>query len=119
LRKNAIHFHNPYRKTNGFWNPLQVGRQTVSRRILSLLVAHPKYGEGQRQWTHRDVGLWVECLRSKGILRAGAQELLRSADGKQPVTVERLAEILEAGAFSSLLAALDGDCRAVLEWWRT
>ena len=27
LRKNAIPFHNPYRKANGFWNPLRMGRR--------------------------------------------------------------------------------------------
>ena len=40
LRKNGIPFHNPYRKTNGFWNPLRIGKKGSSaNRILSLLVA--------------------------------------------------------------------------------
>lgn len=118
LRKNAIPFHNPFRKANCFWNPLRLGAQTVSRRIISLLVAHPKYGEGQRQWTHRDVTLWVEYLRSKGVLQIQAKEILESADRNQPVTIKHLAEILEPGALTSLLAAFDGDCRTLLEWWR-
>jgi hypothetical protein len=86
--------------------------------MLSLLVAHPEYGEGQRQWTHRDVALWIECLRSKGVLIASAREFVQSADGKQPVTVEQLSQIFEPGAMASLEAAFDGDWRALLEWWR-
>jgi DNA helicase II / ATP-dependent DNA helicase PcrA len=118
LRKNAIPFHNPYRKANGLWNPLRIGPRSIGRRMLSLLVAHPEYGEGQRQWTHHELALWVECLRSKGVLRSGARELVQSADGKQPVTVEPLSQIFEPGALASLLAAFDGDWRALLEWWR-
>jgi DNA helicase-2/ATP-dependent DNA helicase PcrA len=118
LRKNAIPFHNPYRKTNGFWNPMRIGSQSVSRRILALLVAHPKYSVGQRQWTHRDVALWAALLCENGVLKAGAREVLKSADGKEPVTVEQLAQILETGALASLLDAFDGDWRALLGWWR-
>ena len=118
LRKNGISFHNPYRKANGLWNPLRVGSHSVSRRMLSLLVAHPKYGEGQRQWTYHDLTLLTEWLRTKGILRTGARELVQSDDGKQPVTVEQLSQIFEPRALASLQAAFDGDWRALLEWWR-
>jgi superfamily I DNA/RNA helicase len=118
LRKNAIPFHNPYRKANGFWNPLRLGPRSMSRRILALLVAHPKYGEGQRQWTQRDVTLWVDCLRSQGVLRPGARELLRSAGGKEAVTIEQLAQVLEPAALASFLATFDSDWRALLDWWR-
>ena len=118
LRKNAIPFHNPYRKTNGLWNPLRMGPHSISRRILSLLVAHPTYGEGQRQWAHHDLALWIECLRSKGILRAGARELVLCADRKQPVTVEHLSQIFEPGAFACLQTAFNGDWRTLLQWWR-
>jgi superfamily I DNA/RNA helicase len=117
LRKNSIPFHNPYRKSNGLWNPVRIGPRSISRRILSLLIAHPAYGEDQRQWTFRDVALWAECLRGD-VLKTGVRERLESADPKQPATVEQLAEILTPGALSSLLATLDGNWRALLEWWR-
>ena len=51
LRKKGIPFHNPYRKANGLWNPLLVGRRTSSRTVLALLQAHPQYGEGTHEWT--------------------------------------------------------------------
>lgn len=51
LRRNAIPFHNPYRKSNGFWNPLRIGRGSTPSRILALLVAHPGFGDGRRRVT--------------------------------------------------------------------
>ena len=45
LRKHGIPFHNPYRKSNGFWNPLRQGsRGSTVSRILSLLIGHPEIG---------------------------------------------------------------------------
>jgi superfamily I DNA/RNA helicase len=60
----------------------------------------------------------MECLRSEGVLRPGAKDFLRSGDGKEAVTVERLAEILEPKALSSLLATFDSDLQALLVWLR-
>jgi superfamily I DNA/RNA helicase len=120
LRKNGIPFHNPYRKTNGFWNPLRIGKKSSSaNRILSLLVAHPEFGDGHRAWTKRDLALWVEWLGSKGILKDGAKEIIQTRDGSDPVSAEHLHAIFETGAFESLMAARDGGNRALLDWWRT
>jgi hypothetical protein len=117
LRKSAIPFHRPYRKHNGIWNPLRLGPNSATRRLLALLLAHPQYGEGQRQWTHADVRLWAEWLPN-GVLKAGATELLAAADRKEPVTTARLAEFLEPEPLASLLAAFESNWRALLEWWR-
>ena len=119
LRKNAIPFHNPYRKSNGLWNPMKMGPHSITRRILSLLVAHPQYGESRRAWTHHDVVLWTEWLRGSGVLRHDAQEFLLSADGKQLVTPDQLAYILEPPVLASLGGAFQGDWGALLNWWRS
>lgn len=119
LRKRGIPFHNQYRKANGFWNPLRHGRKGSSvNRILSLLVAHPEFGEGHHEWTHGDVKSWVECLYSKGLLRTGAKAMLEETDEAKPVTLHRLDEIFEPAAMESLLAAFEGDYRQLLGWWR-
>ena len=45
LRKNGIPFHNPYRKANGFWNPLRTGsRQSAANRTLVLPTGHSRIG---------------------------------------------------------------------------
>ena len=120
LRKNGIPFHNPYRKTNGFWNPLRIGKKGSSaNRILSLLAAHPEFGNGHRAWTKGDLALWGDWLDSKGILKNGAIEILQTRAGSHPASMEHLQAILETGAFESLMAARDGDNRTLLDWWRT
>jgi superfamily I DNA/RNA helicase len=120
LRKNGIPFHNPYRKANGFWNPLRIGTKGSSvNRILSLLVAHPQFGDGHRAWTNRDLALWSEWLESRGILKHGAKEIIKTCAGSHLVTMEHLQTVFELGALESLLAAWHGDYRALLGWWRT
>jgi superfamily I DNA/RNA helicase len=119
LRKWGIPFHNPYRKSNGFWNPLRLGRKGASaNRILSLLAAHPDYGDDSRPWTHRDLKLWANWLNSRGILKLGAKVQIEQARDTLAVTTERLDELFEAGALESLLATFQGDYRQLLDWWR-
>ncbi len=119
LRKRGIPFHNPYRRSNGYWNPIRIGKRTsTAGRILALLVAHPGFGEGHHPWTMGDVADWAEFLHSKGVLRHGAKAALKVADPSKPATMERLDEIFEATAFESLMTAWDGDYGGLLEWWR-
>jgi len=118
LRKRGIPFHNPYRKSNGFWNPLRIGKKGSSAsRIMALLVGHPDFGEGHRPWTHGDVALWAESMTAKGILKHGMKKKLQQYDPAQTATMERLDEIFETGALASLMDAWDGDYRALLDWW--
>lgn len=119
LRKNAIPFHNPYRRSNGFWNPLRTGRRgSTVNRILALLAAQPSSGDAHRQWTAGEFALWTEWLTAKGILKHGAKTHLREWDDARPVTLEDLDAVFEAGALESLLACFEGDHRALLAWWR-
>ena len=120
LRKNAIPFNNPYRRSNGFWNPLRAGqRGSTVNRVLALLVAHPDFGEGHREWTAGDFVLWTEWLTAKGILKHGAKAHLHSRDASQPMTIADLDAVFETASLQSLLTCFDGDHRALLQWWRS
>jgi len=119
LRKNAIPFHNPYRRANGFWNPLRMSRRgSTVNRVLALLVAHPDFGECHREWTAGDFALWAEWLTAKGILKHGAKAHLRNKEASQPVTIADLDAVFETAALQSLLTCFEGDHRALLSWWR-
>jgi superfamily I DNA/RNA helicase len=119
LRRRSIPFHNPYRKSNGFWNPLRSGSKGSSAsRVLALLVAHPDFDEAHRAWTYSDLVLWADCLASKQVLKHGMREKLRQYDQAQLVRMEQLDEIFETGALTSLMVAWGGDYRALLNWWR-
>jgi len=119
LRKNGIPFHNPYRKANGFWNPLRLGSAgSAARRILSLLGAHPGWAVTQRSWECRELLSWTEWLAPHELLRAGGRDLLLS-DLRAPASIELLAEVFESNALESLLAACAQGYPALLRWWRS
>jgi superfamily I DNA/RNA helicase len=109
LRRWGIPFHNPYRKSTGFWNPLRHGRNGSSTNRIVALVGH-------YPWTHGDLKLWSEWLNPKGNLRPGAKDLIEAADDSLPVTTARLRELFESDALGALLAA-SGDSRGLLQWW--
>ncbi len=118
LRKNAIPFHNPYRRASGFWNPLRLGKGSTVRRIMSLLAGHPQFAGPNGFWTFGDLALWSEWLIAAGIFSTDAAELLRCGDAREHITAERLPDIFRADVMASLLATFEGDYRALLEWWR-
>lgn len=119
LRKRGIPFHNPYRKSNGFWNPLRIGKKgSTASRIVALLVAHPDFGDGQRQWTCGDLALWTDSLVANGILKPGMKEKIRELDRARTASMEQLEAIFEARALVTLMDAFHGDHRALLAWWR-
>lgn len=118
LRKNALPFHNPYRRSNGFWNPLRMGRGSSANRVLSLLVAHPQFGADSRAWTCGDVAIWAEWLHAEGIIKRGAKKKLSSLTPAETATIETLDDTFEPGALEALLKTFEGDYRELLDWWR-
>jgi DNA helicase-2/ATP-dependent DNA helicase PcrA len=119
LRKRGIPFHNPYRKSNGFWNPLRIGKKgSTAGRVLALLVAHPDFGDGQHRWTYGDLALWADWVTSHGILKHGMKEKLRDFDRAHTATNEQLDAIFEPAALETLMEACGGDYHALLSWWR-
>ncbi|HEY6346094.1 MAG TPA: ATP-dependent helicase [Bryobacteraceae bacterium] len=115
LRKNAIPFHNPYRRSNGFWNPIRTGSRYSAAGRARALVAAP-VGQGL-PWTRGDVALWAEWLRP-GVLKKHAAELLRDPDKRVRATPEWLSAIFEGKALADLNQALANGPAALLEWWR-
>jgi DNA helicase-2/ATP-dependent DNA helicase PcrA len=119
LRKNGIPFHNPFRRANGFWNPIRKGQSgSATNRVLALLAAHPAMGDATRPWTFGDLALWTEWLTAKGILKTGAKTRITSATPDASVSIATLDELFEPKALESLLDAFEGDHRRLLTWWR-
>ncbi len=119
LRKNGIPFHNPYRRANGFWNPIRKGRSgSAANRVLALLAAHPSAGTAARPWTFADLALWAEWLTAKGVLKPGAKGRIAAAEPDRAVSIASLDELFESGALESLLDTFEGDHRRLLTWWQ-
>ncbi len=119
LRKNGIPFHNPFRRANGFWNPIRKARTgSAANRVLALLAAHPAVGGTVRPWTFGDRALWTEWLAAKGILKTGAKTKIAAATPDAAVSIATLDELFEPRALESLLDAFEGDYRRLLIWWQ-
>lgn len=120
LRKNGIPFHNPHRKSNGFWNPLRTGsRNSAANRILALFVAHPEFGPGHHHWRYRDISLWCKWLRRNHVLKLGSAEDFSMMPPQEELTAESLEAAFEPDTLTKLLAALDKRPCALLDWWRS
>ena len=119
LRRNGIPFHNPFRRANGFWNPIRNGRSgSAANRVLALLAAHPAVGGAARLWTFADLALWTDWLAAKGVLKTGAKTRIASANPDAIVSIASLDELFESRALELLLDAFEGDHRRLLEWWQ-
>lgn len=118
LRDRGWPFHNPYRRSNGAWNPIRVGKAgTAANRILALLAAHPDMGPDQRRWTRQDVAAWADWLKAEGIMKRGKKKSLHDGDMHQLVTEQDLDDIFTVSALDELLASFEGDRGALLDWW--
>lgn len=119
LRREAIPFHNPYRKSNGFWNPLRTNsRKSAASRILALLVAHPGFGAGHHMWRGGELALWTDWL-PRGMLTDRGPEVVAALPPMKEVTPEILPTVFQAHTLTAILGALRARTpAALLDWWR-
>jgi DNA helicase II / ATP-dependent DNA helicase PcrA len=117
LRKNGIPFHNPHRKSNGFWNPLRTGsRQSAAHRFLALSIGYSGFGDRHRNWKFSDLALWMAWLRRDVVLE-GAREAIRAQAEHREVPLEFLATLFTPSAFRGLQMSLNASQDALLTWW--
>jgi superfamily I DNA/RNA helicase len=65
LRHRGVPFSNPWRESNGSWNP--IGKRkgiSMSQRVESLL-AGPR-------WTYKQMWEWCSCMKATGFMNRGA-----------------------------------------------
>lgn len=128
LKKEAIPFHNPYRRKNGGWNPLYSGdgerikRTMPVDRVLSFLRPDADtWGDESRQWTNHDLATWFEPVEAKGFLFSGAKADLKAMKGDMtPFDPQRLLTIVEPSHHEELDRLSMGGSHhtaEALRWW--
>jgi hypothetical protein len=112
LRKRGVAFHNPYRKSNGFWNPLGVTRRnSAANRLSALLSAHHcawRVGTLDRMRS-QSVARMAEAGRD--VARRGAFEEVKLMPPGAAVTLDTLVQIFEPLALAGLVEAFGADHR--------
>lgn len=108
LRRAGVLFHNPWRVTNGAWNPLRGGVE----RLRDFLRPDPRVNEGHiRLWTLRELHRWVELIRSDRLPTGAKREIKRRRDAQErredlpSITVEEGRELLGDEVWGELLVA--------------
>lgn len=96
LKNAGIPYHNPWRPSNGAWNPLASRRGSAfHERVLAF--CRPLYdvwGDERRFWTAQDVKSWAAALPAAGIFnRTQKSQVARCADNApDDVIAQRLRE---------------------------
>jgi superfamily I DNA/RNA helicase len=115
LRREAIPFHNPYRKSNGFWNPLRTSsRKSAANRVRALLIAHASFGAGHHSWRGGELALWAEWLPERGILTSRGREIIAALGPVKETTLEILGAIFQPDTRTDILEALRANTLAQL-----
>lgn len=86
LKRVGIPFCNPYRPSEGRWNPLGGGNgMSTAERVRRYLLPDPASGPDHRMWTYSDLRAWLELVAVReGGLRRGAKSLIRDGDDEVP-----------------------------------
>ena len=80
LKEQGIPFHNPYRKTNGAWNPLRRSEGSTLNRLAAFLGTDHMFPT----WTAEQLNLWVPLVKSDGILKRGAKTQIKELAEADP-----------------------------------
>lgn len=119
LKRQGIPFHNPFRKTNGGWNPMR-----SCKRLVSFLRPVPELlgrTEERRLWTWKELWDWVEFLRATaGLLRRGAKQTIKEnasgeAGGESTIHTDLQPLFTEEGWFKLKSAFLTNKPWSVFE----
>jgi len=114
LRERGLPFHNPYRKINGAWNPLQKRRGAKMTADRLTAFANPTLGFPP-VWSMSDIDLFIGHMRSKGAIVRGAKNLPKEymeRDVEMPDTIcnvyrEMLRTIFEPDIADEMMLQLE------------
>lgn len=107
LRREAVPFHNPYRRKRGDWNPLAPGgprRRTASDRLLAFLRPQESaWDDDACWWRGEDLKAWIDPLRAKGLLARGAKTRADALPGVEPVDLDVFDALWDPETIADLL----------------
>jgi len=93
LRERGLPFHNPYRMTNGKWNPLRSSKKHISTMDRLRAFSFPDNdNEGKtnlNRWSKDALMLWFPLLNSTDLLLSGTKKVVASGDFTVPTTADK------------------------------
>lgn len=102
LRACGIPFHNPYRRTQGAWNPLAMrGKKSTVARYLAyianeIIPERSAESDGKYGWTYAELGMWIEMIPATLFRKKGSKAgIIRDCEQMD----DRLISFQDAGLF--------------------
>jgi len=103
LRQQGIMFHNPYRVSNGAWNPIKLKTSnrkkedkqlsTLMRLMTYLRPCAEFWGRETDVWSEAELSAWIDMVSSKENLKKGAKKLMLERQS-HVITAEHILEEL-------------------------
>jgi superfamily I DNA/RNA helicase len=122
LRREGIPFHNPYRESNGRWNPLRGG----AKRLASFMRISPDaWGDRARGWTWKELHDWADMLKADGTFNPRSKDAIRDAakasrgQSEVPLTAMEIRGMFTDEAWAGLSALrAEPNAKRMIEWLR-
>jgi superfamily I DNA/RNA helicase len=122
LKEAGVLFHNPYRLSNGAWNPMRGGVERLQALVMPL--AYKLTGaKDPRSWRWDELWRWVEPLSGKGVLQKGAKKLVRYEATGEASDIVPSVETLRRDVFTdagmtSLVDSIRVGASGLIRWHR-
>jgi len=103
FREAGIPFHNPYRPTAHYWNPLTKRRGvTTADRLRSFF--EPIQPKKKRTWTYRELADWAEIIQSSAFIRKKKQILEDGqSHGNSRTNSQHLSDTIRPESFQAIM----------------
>lgn len=93
LKEWGVPFHNPFRRTQGEWNPLRASK--VNRLLDFVRPSGPEYG-GFKLWTPQQLKSWTDICISSGLLKRGGKKLIGRFCELEDWSTDQLLDLYDA-----------------------
>jgi len=119
LRESGIPFHNPYRRINKAWNPLNPSRgvSSADKLLAFLRPEEDVWGDLCSAWTVEDCQRWVPLInsRSSGLKNGIKKGLLQLLGGANSTVT--LSDLFKDDSRDLVETFVFGELRERLEWF--
>lgn len=98
LRQRGLLFHNPWRPSNGSWNPIHSydeddDRWSLTDRLLAFMAPCPEvWGENKHLWSEAEFAAWASIVRSDAGITKGMKKVLPDLTGDWTIDMNFVAE---------------------------
>ena len=123
MRERGLLFHNPWRPSNGAWNPVRLVEDdsdtiTTLDKVLAFLAPSPDvWGDAHHLWTADEFAAWAAMIRSDCGINKGMKKALADIGGPERVDMTFFADFFgEQASFWEMFSRFEKS--EAIKWFR-